>query len=152
MSASQYENTNWGSVGNNTTDQTLEDMDSQSGNTDEGFFDHVAGSIDEAHARQFDDEQGGGIADYDTWAGVADHAAGSTDEATARQFDGEQGGGVADYDTWAGVADHAAGSTDEWVGQNSMMIQAVIGLVLVMVLLYLARPLLEGFAASQEGS
>ena len=46
--------------------------------------DHAAGSTDEAVARQFDDQQGGGFADYDTWAGLADHSAGSTDEWVGR--------------------------------------------------------------------
>jgi hypothetical protein len=82
-----------------------------------GAADHLAGSTDEAVARSFDDEEGGGL--YDGTAGWLDHMAGSTDEAVARQFDDEQGGGIFDYDTWAGVADHAAGSTDEWFGRQT---------------------------------
>ncbi|WP_435358443.1 hypothetical protein [Haloarchaeobius sp. DFWS5] len=92
-----------------------------------GLADDLAGSTDEAVARTFDDEAGGGIIDgttetigagYDTVAGTADHLAGSTDEAFARQFDDEAGGGILDYDTYAGWADHMAGSTDEaWARQ-----------------------------------
>lgn len=33
--------------------------------------DHLAGSTDEAFARQFDDQPGGGIADADTWGDAA---------------------------------------------------------------------------------
>ncbi len=37
------------------------------GNTDGGFFDDLTGSVDESIARQFDDEQGGGFFDPDTY-------------------------------------------------------------------------------------
>ncbi len=64
------------------------------GNTDEGFWDHALGSTDEAVARTFDDEPGGGI--IDGTVETADHVLGSTDEAVARTFDDEPGGGIID--------------------------------------------------------
>jgi len=79
-----------------------------------GVADHLAGSTDEAVARSFDDEEGGGL--WDGATGVLDHAAGSTDEAVARSFDDEEGGGL--WDGFAGVLDHAAGSTDEAVARQ----------------------------------
>lgn len=68
-----------------------------------GALDHAAGSTDEAVARSFDDEPGGGL-----WSGTAgwfDHAAGSMDESVARSFDDEPGGGLLDgaLDTGADI-------------------------------------------------
>lgn len=88
-----------------------------------GTADHLAGSTDEAFARQFDNTPGGGFADYDTVAGVGDHLAGSVDESIGRQFDSVPGGGFADTTAntfWSGAAgfgDWVAGDTDETVGQ-----------------------------------
>lgn len=59
-----------------------------------GAADHLAGSTDEAVARTFDDEEGGGI--IDGTAGFFDHAAGSIDESIGRTFDDQEGGGVVD--------------------------------------------------------
>ena len=63
-----------------------------------GVADHLAGSTDEAVGRQFDDQEGGGVADgiVDTGAGIGDFLAGDIDESIGRQFDDEEGGGFAD--------------------------------------------------------
>ncbi|WP_439028415.1 hypothetical protein [Haloarchaeobius sp. DT45] len=50
-----------------------------------GALDKAAGSTDEAVARTFDDEPGGGL--YDGAAGWLDHAAGPTDEAVGGSVD-----------------------------------------------------------------
>jgi hypothetical protein len=63
-----------------------------------GAADHLAGSTDEAFARSFDNQQGGGM--YDGLAETTDHLAGTTDEAFARSFDNQQGGGL-----WDGFKD-----------------------------------------------
>jgi len=59
-----------------------------------GGLDHAAGSMDEAFARSFDDNPGGGL--WDGFAGGLDHAAGNLDESFARQFDDKPGGGFGD--------------------------------------------------------
>lgn len=90
-----------------------------------GGVDFLAGSTDEAVARQFDDEPGGGVVDetagavtgtYSGAAGVLDHLAGSADEAFSRSFDSEGGGGL--VDGFVGALDHLAGSTDEAVARQ----------------------------------
>lgn len=100
-----------------------------------GLADHMAGSVDESIARQFDNKPGGGFADM--WVGTSGNPglAATTDEnlsdlfpesmesageaaqaeagrahaSIARQFDGTPGGGFADLDTvLGGMADNPA--------------------------------------------
>lgn len=109
-----------------------------------GVGDHMAGSIDESVGRQFDNEQGGGIFDTDTYTGWADHAAGSVDESIGRQFDDTEGGGFADeiangsFDFLSGQADWWAGDVDEQVGEATGMLKyaliAVTGLAMLVTL------------------
>lgn len=85
-------------------------------NTIAGAADHAAGSTDEAFGRQFDNQEGGGIADADTYTGIADHLAGSVDESIGRQFDSDPGGGFADETAntvWSGMS----GQADWWMGE-----------------------------------
>ncbi|RNJ25477.1 hypothetical protein [Halosegnis longus] len=114
-----------------------------------GVADHLAGSTDEAIGRQFDDEEGGGIADgtVDTVAGIGDFLAGPLDESVGRQFDDTPGGGFADairsfargvQPAATETGDFLLGSADDaamrWAGNLKLVALAGVGLVAAVAL------------------
>lgn len=134
-----------------------------------GAFDHVAGRTDEATAgfldavgqtsattdstRAFDHLFGS----TDEWAAsMGDNLALETDEWVGRTFDDTPGGGIGESARDAagflgGVGDFAAGSTDEWVGRNPLQSRLLVVVVVLAVLGYLFRPLLEVAAGVAGG-
>lgn len=91
----------------------------ESGNTDEGFWDDAFGSVDESIGRQFDDEQGGGVFDPDTFqddstdfGGGSNNWIAGTLETIRNPVDRVSN----PLETVAGAADAAALSFDEGLG------------------------------------
>lgn len=124
-----------------------------------GVADNAAGSIDESIGRQFDDTEGGGLIDGFQSFNRAGTSQSTRDLAEAtkgdvgpnnqfdntaidNQFDDTPGGGVADTAT-----DTVLNIGPDWLDEA-----ATIGVVVLIVgvLLYLARPLLEIGAATVE--
>lgn len=132
-----------------------------------GVADHAAGSTDEAVGRQFDDEQGGGFADADTytddeqlqarWSDLQDQAhepwtllPGASlinPDNRIGYVDGENVGGMTDADALAadavGLDDELQTARDVNALNDPQRRKWLLYAVISAAALYLLRPLLE---------
>jgi len=123
-------------------------------NTIAGTADHLAGSTDEAFARQFDDTAGGGFsAGFGEELGSSRTSfltglgqyAGLVPRGTAEQRQNAAGPGVqpGGTDLWGGGSVNPDGSTDPPDGGLGLGVTAALVGVFALVVLWLVRPLLE---------